>query len=186
MCVCTGGVRTLVETGPINWPILVSGLKIALSNSGTCDTDRSSSSIHHPWKFLETKPPRQLKLNPPNPKRRMGGKKHKSELLCGWDIIRDTKKRSFTIQLNNYNFTNIVLWCVPAVITIVPGEKLPKEPPACFPDGHVEYCVAKVENNCSSSSLFWISCCCNVRASCWVLTKICRAEACTFSGGGPY
>ncbi len=65
--------------------------------------------------------------------------------------------------------------------TMVPGWKLPNDPPL-RPDGHVEYCFAKSVNDdssdCNLSSIMF--------ASSTVGTNMCLAVALMASGGAPY
>jgi len=65
--------------------------------------------------------------------------------------------------------------------TIVPGEKLPKDPP-CLEDEHVEKLRAHSSNDDSPLVIIFNT----FFASGLDFTSMCRAVAETFSGGGPY
>jgi hypothetical protein len=64
---------------------------------------------------------------------------------------------------------------------LVPGSKLPKDPPL-EPDGQVEYSLARsAKDDASEDSLSK-----TIDASSEVFTKICLAVALIASGGAPY
>ena len=66
--------------------------------------------------------------------------------------------------------------------TIVPGWKLPRDPPLLEPEGHVEYSLASSANEDDPVESFSMT----IDASASVFSNMCLAVALTASGGAPY